>query len=429
MIDAILLLSKSKDLPELIRDAVPGLAVRDVTVADGTERIAVVDVGSADGVGDLPASIVVRILLHRDGDRLPERRDGDLRLLRSAFEENPVECLSWAEDLSENHARLEKLERELEIARKARDLLTDADQESVFEKVTLTALDLLGVAHGTLLLHDRERERYEVIFTNEPSYEDNGAFLPGVPSELLDRSMEERSAYAVGSESGDVGIVALPMRIGDDLIGVLRARVAKTDAVEQSRATLAASYLEAVTGVLIHARQLTLSNELVLRDDLTRAFNRRFFETYLDQEIERSRRYGSQFSIIFLDLDDLKDVNNRYGHLMGSRTLQEVAKRVLGAVRSIDRVVRFGGDEFCIILPQTDEVQSEAVANRVRSAICVQPFHLEPGLDVAITASFGIASFPRHARSKEELIRVADAAMYRVKSSTKNSIEVAVDHE
>ncbi len=90
-----------------------------------------------------------------------------------------------------------------------------------------------------------------------------------------------------------------------------------------------------------------------MRDDLTKAFNRRFFEAYLDEEIERSRRYGALCSIIFLDLDDLKMVNNVYGHLTGSRVLQEVAKRILNAVRGIGKVVRFGGDEFCVILPQT----------------------------------------------------------------------------
>src|SRR4051795_5376722 len=95
-----------------------------------------------------------------------------------------------------------------------------------------------------------------------------------------------------------------------------------------------------------------------MRDDLTKALTRRFFESYLDEEIERAKRYSATCSIIFLDLDDLKTVNNAHGHLAGSRTLQEVAKRILAAVRGIDKVVRFGGDEFCIILPQTDQEQA-----------------------------------------------------------------------
>ena len=162
-----------------------------------------------------------------------------------------------------------------------------------------------------------------------------------------------------------------------------------------------------------------------MRDDLTKAYNRRFFESYLDEEMERARRYGSLFSIIFLDLDDLKMVNNFYGHLSGSRTLQEVAKRILNAVRGIDKVVRFGGDEFCIILPQTDQDQAVAVANRVRKAFIASPFMLEPTIEISITASFGIATYPVHAVTKEDLIRQADMAMYRVKSTTKNAVGVA----
>ena len=184
-------------------------------------------------------------------------------------------------------------------------------------------------------------------------------------------------------------------------------------------------YLEAVAQVLSNIYQLTRSRDLAMRDDLTKAYNRRFFETYLDEEIERSRRYGTLFSIIFLDLDDLKMVNNFYGHLSGSRTLQEVAKRILSAVRGIDKVVRFGGDEFCVILPQTDQEQAVAVANRIARAMSATTLHIDANVEVSITASFGIATYPTHAMSKEDLIRQADAAMYRVKSTTKNAVGLA----
>jgi len=181
-----------------------------------------------------------------------------------------------------------------------------------------------------------------------------------------------------------------------------------------------------VAQVLSNVYQFTRSRDLALRDDLTKAYNRRFFEAYLDEEIERSRRYGTVFSIIFLDLDDLKMVNNLYGHLTGSRTLQEVAKRILGAVRGIDKVVRFGGDEFCVILPNTDQDQSIMVANRIARSISSAPLTIDANLQVTITASFGIATYPTHAITKENLIRQADAAMYRVKSTTKNAVGVAL---
>src|SRR5207237_8519941 len=145
-------------------------------------------------------------------------------------------------------------------------------------------------------------------------------------------------------------------------------------------------------------------------------------DTYLKEELERYRRYGSLFSIIFLDLDDLKMVNNFYGHLTGSRTLQEVAKRILSAVRTIDKVVRFGGDEFCIILPETDQEQAMAVANRVRKALTATSFIIDGNVEISVTASFGIATYPTHGLSKDDLIRQADAAMYRVKANTKHAV-------
>src|SRR5947208_9737734 len=215
-------------------------------------------------------------------------------------------------------------------------------------------------------------------------------------------------------------MIVIPLQVEHDLVGVIRIPLAATDSIDDAAIETVTRYIRAVASVLGNIHHLSHSRDLAMRDDLTKAFNRRFFESYLDEEMERARRYGSVFSIIFLDLDDLKMVNNFYGHLSGSRTLQEVAKRILNAVRGIDKVVRFGGDEFCIIIPQTDQDQDVAVANRVRKAFVSATFTLEPNIDISITASFGIATYPVHAVTKEDLIRQADQAMYRVKSTTKN---------
>jgi diguanylate cyclase (GGDEF)-like protein len=220
-------------------------------------------------------------------------------------------------------------------------------------------------------------------------------------------------------------LMVIPLQVGDDLIGVVRIPLAPEAMVTPRMLQAVSKYLSMVSRVLGNIYSLTRSRELALRDDLTKAFNRRFFETYLDEEIERARRYGTIVSIIFLDLDDLKSVNKVHGHLVGSRTLQEVAKRILSAVRGIDKVVRFGGDEFCIILPQTDHHQAVAVAARVRKSINVSPFRLEGDVEVTVTGSFGIASFPTHALNKDDLIRQADAAMYQIKSTTKDAVGIA----
>lgn len=176
-----------------------------------------------------------------------------------------------------------------------------------------------------------------------------------------------------------------------------------------------------IRNALIHARAQALN----YKDDLTDAFNRRYFEQFLPEEIKKSERYGTKLSIIFLDLDNLKHVNENYGHLMGSKTLQEIAHRMILAVRGSDRVVRYGGDEFCIILPETDIEGARQVAERIRQEIVSRPFLTSEGLGIHITASFGIATFPTHGRTKDELVEAADRAMYEIKMTSKNAIKVA----
>ncbi len=165
--------------------------------------------------------------------------------------------------------------------------------------------------------------------------------------------------------------------------------------------------------------------DLITKDDLTLSYNRRFFEEHLAQEIERARRYNSPLSLIFLDLDGLREVNTRFGHAMGSRTLQEAAARIMNAVRTIDKVVRYGGDEFCVILPETDWKGAMEVAERIRQRLAGAPFLLDETGGIEITGSFGVASFPTHALTKEELIKRADEAMYHIKTQSKNDIRVA----
>jgi len=407
-------------LLDRLREASPDRVFVKSDNATGNENVAIVDAATADALS--AGNYELRIVLC-DARPFPiERRVGEFRVLAESFEADPGEVLSWVEETAASGVRIAELETEVDFSRQVRELMTEVDLDRVGERIGTMILELLALEKGTLLLYDSGREKFVNLFTNDSAYQDKGEFLPGVPHSMLDG--KERFATRVSSEEKP-GLVVLPARVGEDLIGLFWAVIPAGEKLDEVKADLAALYLEATTAVLANFHRLTRSAELAMRDDLTKAFNRRFFESYLDQEIERSRRYGSGFSIIFLDLDDLKEVNNQHGHLMGSRTLQEVAKRVMGAVRAIDKVVRFGGDEFCIILPQTDNDKAESVAERVRLAISEAPFDLGPDICVKITASFGIATFPKHAVAKEDLIRVADSAMYSVKSTTKNAIKVA----
>ncbi len=410
-----------REITELLRDRCPAY-----TFVDGEERehcrIVLVDSDSHAALEDSRRKSLVRIVLY---DKAPsgERRDGDIRIPRDSFFEHPGDALAFASDLAATVIHAASLETEVAYLTQIHDLMTVADANTVSERITRTVLDLLGLTRGTLFLHDPRVERYVVSYSSDPAVRETGEFLPGIPPDLLQRALSSGQSFAADHK---VGMIVMPMQVHHDLVGVIRVALDPQDHFEDDEVANVTRYLRSVASVLSNIYQLSRSRDLAMRDDLTKAYNRRFLETYLDEEIERARRYSATCSIIFLDLDDLKTVNNAHGHLAGSRTLQEVAKRIMAAVRGIDKVVRFGGDEFCIILPQTDQEQAVAVAHRVRKAMTATPFHLGDNINISISASFGIATFPTHGIVKDDLIRQADAAMYRVKSTTKNAVGVAV---
>jgi len=168
------------------------------------------------------------------------------------------------------------------------------------------------------------------------------------------------------------------------------------------------------------------TEQLTITDDLTRLFNSRYLNLYLGREIKRCKRHGIPLSVIFLDLDGFKGINDQYGHLAGSGTLTEVGGILAEGVRESDILARYGGDEFVVVLPETPASGALVIAERLRRAIEEHRF-LEPqGIAARISASFGISTYPDHALSPEGLIQKADQAMYRVKEREKNGIEVAV---
>jgi diguanylate cyclase (GGDEF)-like protein len=410
------------DLHDALREHCPGF----VFATEGAERdgcrVALIDDDAADAE---PRKAIARIVLGNvpgDGGRGAQRAPARLLLDRNVFLQDPANFLAFAVDLAEAAIHASHLEVECGYLTQIAELMAMTDASEVSERITRTVLNLLGLGRGTLFIHDPRLERYVVSFTNDDAVRDTGEFLPGIPQPLLQRALSSGISFAADAEAG---MIVMPLQVEDDLVGVIKVPLGADDVIDADAQANVSRYIGAVASVLGNIYQLTRSQDLAMRDDLTKAFNRRFFESYLDEEIERSRRYGSLFSIIFLDLDELKTVNDFYGHLTGSRTLQEVAKRILAAVRGIDKVVRFGGDEFCIILPQTDQEQAAAVANRVRKAIISTAFRLDPDVEVSITASFGIATYPTHAVTKDDLVRQADQAMYRVKSTTKNAVGIA----
>ncbi|WP_321370610.1 diguanylate cyclase domain-containing protein [uncultured Desulfuromusa sp.] len=163
------------------------------------------------------------------------------------------------------------------------------------------------------------------------------------------------------------------------------------------------------------------AQELMYTDDLTGLYNHRFMQVSLNREIKRAQRYGLKFSLLFLDLDRFKEINDAYGHLAGSAALQEVGALLVDCVRDVDTLFRFGGDEFAVILVETDDTTARVVAERIRSVIEGHAFLKDRGNPSYVTVTAGFATFPTDSVEKEKLLDLADRAMY-VGKTTRNVI-------
>jgi diguanylate cyclase (GGDEF)-like protein len=187
--------------------------------------------------------------------------------------------------------------------------------------------------------------------------------------------------------------------------------------------------LEPQAIALENALTIQRAEALSVTDDLTRLYNSRYMNQVLRRETKRASRSGRPMSLLFIDMDGFKQVNDVHGHLCGSRALVEAAALIRSCARETDVVARFGGDEFSLILPDTGRDGAVSVATRIRERIHEHVFLKTDGLAVRLTASVGVATLPDVAGSAEELIRAADKAMYRVKGAGKNGIHVAQEDE
>ncbi|WP_100447857.1 sensor domain-containing diguanylate cyclase [Glycomyces xiaoerkulensis] len=204
---------------------------------------------------------------------------------------------------------------------------------------------------------------------------------------------------------------------------VLYNRVADLDFEDgdvETLKTFAGQVAVAVENVLLHRRAQRLS----LTDPLTGLWNYRFMQTSLRREAERVRRYRRSSALLAIDLDRFKIVNDTYGHPIGDQVLVELARRITGQIREVDLAFRHGGEEFMVLLPETDASGATAVAERLARALASRPFKVG-GLELSVTVSVGIAVLGEHADTAADVLAAADEALYAAKAAGRDTWRVA----
>ncbi len=227
----------------------------------------------------------------------------------------------------------------------------------------------------------------------------------------------------------DLASLALPLRGRERVVGAVVALDAAASNVVPTLGVALQRALDQVLGpaglALDTSLLLKRTEALSVTDDLTRLYNARYLNIALRRETRLAARNSRPLSLLFIDLDGFKSINDSHGHLAGSRALVEAGAVIRGSARETDIVARFGGDEFALILPDTGSHGALQVAERIRDRIARHAFLAGDGLNIHLTASVGVATLPDVAAAADELVQAADAAMYRVKDRGKNGIQAA----
>ena len=360
---------------------------------------------------------------------------GEFRQLMEQVQER-ARC-AW--NLSKVQSELELVQRELrEIRDFSRSLGSALRLDEVETLISNRAKSALGAEASLLYLMDKDSgwllcEKSQGTRKSEAEIlrfrsgegvagtvveQGRPMLVPRVDGHLPYRMTPRQLAFYKGRS-----VMCLPLKGVGDLVGAVEVVSRKgTPAYSEDDLAFFMRLMDQAPTAIDRARTYQRATDMAMADDLTGLFNLRYLTSVIDAEVERGQRYGVVVSVIFMDLDHFKDVNDSKGHLVGSKVLVEVADLLRDCLRSVDVVARYGGDEFVVVLPQTSLDSAFAIAERLRRTMEKSVFLADEGHAIRLTASFGVTSYPEVAKSKEELLRMADEAMYMAKTRSRNSV-------
>jgi diguanylate cyclase (GGDEF)-like protein len=311
------------------------------------------------------------------------------------------------------------------VTRKFRILIVDDDRDSVdllVQYLTMSGYDVTAARSGQEALERMRSIRPDLVLLDLMIPPPDG--LQVIRTAKKDRALST-IPLIVMTVKRDVQSKVECLKSGADDFLVKPFHFDELEAV--LRASLKKRYL--YTSLERANQQLRDANEKLLRltvtDERTNLLNDRYLKRRLTEEFKRAQRYGSPLSVAILDLDHFKQINDKYGHDCGDHVLKEFGRLLLGNARTTDIVGRYGGEEFLMILPNTDGIRAAIVAERVRKASEEHVYSYRELL-VRITVSAGVASFPANSQiaSEDDLLKAADTALYRAKQVSRNKIIV-----
>lgn len=318
----------------------------------------------------------------------------------------------------------------------AHSLLVSDGKEDLYTNILDIAADLLSACQGSIMLIDRNGEDIHVVRSKGRSAEFAGPLKlrvgtgiagivakTGTPLLVSDVEKDLRIAMQNRPHYETKSLISIPLKINEKIIGVLNLSD-KVDLVSFNDEDLDLLTLFSILASLLIERTRVMEEacrfeQLSLTDPLTGLFNRRFLNNRIEEELNRSLHQGLEFTLIFIDLDHFKKYNDRFGHLAGDYALKRAAEIIKSAVRCMDVVARFGGEEFCVLLPGISKQTAMIVAERIREGI--EGEILRRGEELGrLTASLGIATFPENGSTVTTLLHAADIAAYQAKECGRN---------
>jgi diguanylate cyclase (GGDEF)-like protein len=307
------------------------------------------------------------------------------------------------------------------------------------ELVTVAGRSIRRLVHttgGDILLANPSQNRLAVGVAWGEAALDPGALValdrldrcPGIrrSSPFVTDDLADDLAVHCPAHPAAIGSVAcLPMLALGKIVGVIHLESTTPGAFDAEAIGLVSRVAEHVGLAMANARLMKTMEGQAMSDSLTGLHNTRFFDPYLEQELEAARRDQQPLSVIMADLDHFKAFNDAHGHPAGDEALRTFARVIGGSIRSSDVAARYGGEEFVIALRHAGLDEAQAVAEKLRAAVEQIVVELGPGRFARITASFGVASTGAHVRDQKGLVSLADGALYRAKEGGRNRVEVA----